>query len=377
MFKEVLVCVAGATPQIITETLYALANKNPPVYINEIYIITTAVGKKLIEENLLKKGILNKLLDDYNLPSIKIDENSIIVIKDRNGFEIDDIRNESESEATGDLITSVIRKLTKDPGIRLHCSIAGGRKTMSFYLGSALQFYGRPWDRLYHVLVSPEFESNPEFYYKPKDNYIIKCRLPDGSFVERNTSQAKIEITELPYIRLREKLTLHEKTFKELIEETQKEIDTATLQPEIRVNFKKRLINIAGKSIQLHPFLLAIYATFLNQKFNCNNEKNCTSCIDCYFSLVELTREPLAEKLAEFYGRLYDFDQYEKIAMLNKIKNQLHIDTLRSYISKINRHISNSLGNDALASYCIIKSIRKYGATVYGLMVDKKKIKFD
>ncbi|WP_442891844.1 CRISPR-associated ring nuclease [Dissulfurispira sp.] len=35
---------------------------------------------------------------------------------------------------------------------------------MSFYMGAALQLFGRPWDRLYHVLVTPEFESNPEFF---------------------------------------------------------------------------------------------------------------------------------------------------------------------------------------------------------------------
>ncbi|ODA43496.1 hypothetical protein THER_1777 [Thermodesulfovibrio sp. N1] len=54
-FKEILVCVIGATPQIITETIYALANKNPPVYIDEIFIITTSTGKKQIENTLIKK----------------------------------------------------------------------------------------------------------------------------------------------------------------------------------------------------------------------------------------------------------------------------------------------------------------------------------
>jgi CRISPR-associated protein (TIGR02584 family) len=32
MLKEVFIFVAGATPQIITETIYALSQKDPPVY---------------------------------------------------------------------------------------------------------------------------------------------------------------------------------------------------------------------------------------------------------------------------------------------------------------------------------------------------------
>ncbi len=162
-YEEVLVCVAGATPQIITETIYALANKNPPVYIDKIYIITTKTGKEKIKDTLIDRGILNALLNEYSLPPIDFSEESIIVIENE-GKEIEDIRNASENEATADTIIKFIRELTLNPKLRLHCSIAGGRKTMSFYLGSALQLFGRIQDKLYHVLVSPEFESNPDFF---------------------------------------------------------------------------------------------------------------------------------------------------------------------------------------------------------------------
>jgi CRISPR-associated protein (TIGR02584 family) len=88
-FKEILVCVIGATPQIITETIYALAHKNPSIYINEIFIITTSTGKKQIEETLIKKGIFKKLIKEYKFPSLEIKPSSIIVIKDTNGKEIE------------------------------------------------------------------------------------------------------------------------------------------------------------------------------------------------------------------------------------------------------------------------------------------------
>jgi CRISPR-associated protein (TIGR02584 family) len=58
-----------------------------------------------------------------------------------------------------------VRELTADPDCAIHASIAGGRKTMGFYLGYALSLFGRPQDRLSHVLVSSPFESNQNFFY--------------------------------------------------------------------------------------------------------------------------------------------------------------------------------------------------------------------
>jgi CRISPR-associated protein (TIGR02584 family) len=49
--KEVLIFVAGTTSQIITETIYALIHQKPPVYPDEIHVITTTHGKRLIKEN--------------------------------------------------------------------------------------------------------------------------------------------------------------------------------------------------------------------------------------------------------------------------------------------------------------------------------------
>lgn len=40
-YREILILVAGATPQIITETIYTLSQKHPPVYPDGVFIITT------------------------------------------------------------------------------------------------------------------------------------------------------------------------------------------------------------------------------------------------------------------------------------------------------------------------------------------------
>jgi len=46
--KQILLCVAGQTPQIITETLYVLMIKRRPAApISAIYIVTTAKGAEI------------------------------------------------------------------------------------------------------------------------------------------------------------------------------------------------------------------------------------------------------------------------------------------------------------------------------------------
>ena len=122
---------------------------------------------------------------------------------------MEDIREVSHNESLGDFIADFVRDRTEDPSVRLHCSLAGGRKTMSFYLGSALQLFGRTWDKLYHVLVTPEFESHPDFYYKPKKNRVLELKDNNGKVLRRlHTKNAQISLAELPFVRLRDKIPL-------------------------------------------------------------------------------------------------------------------------------------------------------------------------
>lgn len=100
-------------------------------------------------------------------PPIRFDSDYIHVIRGVDGSELDDIVDEAGNHAAADQITRLLRELTRDPGNRLHVSLAGGRKTMGFYIGYALSLYARPQDRLSHVLVNPPFESHPEFFYPP------------------------------------------------------------------------------------------------------------------------------------------------------------------------------------------------------------------
>lgn len=365
IFKEIFIFVAGATPQIITETIYALSQKKPPIYPEEIYVITTSTGKKIIHETLVKRGILNKLFKEYNIPPVTLGDDSFIVPRDEKNRELDDIKNDRDNAILGDCICSFIKEKAKEENSRLHCSIAGGRKTMSFYLGSALQLFGRSWDKLYHVLVSPQFESNLEFFYKPKKNRIIKT----SNGKELYTKNAKIFLAELPFIRLRNKFFLSGKTFKELIENSQREIDNALICPPLTVSLKNNLIQIGGDiKLHLQPVHLALYVSFLSIKLECKQKKWCENCNDCYPAISKTGADKgLLEQMIKYYKKIRPFFTEEEKAWSDP-------SLLRQYISKINYQIEKHIKDEKISMCYKIKACGSHGNKRYGIILDKNRI---
>jgi CRISPR-associated protein Csx14 len=372
-FKEVLIFVAGTTPQIITETIYALVSKRPAVYPDEAYIITTARGEKVIRENLIDSGIFEEFCDEYNLDGNLLNDESIVVVKNRRGRFLNDIMLEKENEALGDFISAFIKDKAKDDGARLHCSLAGGRKTMSFYMGSALQFFGRPWDRLYHVLVTPEFESNPGFYYKPRKNKVLK-----GSGKPLNTKDAEIHLAELPFIRLRDKITFESVSFRDLVKEGQKDIDIAMMQPELSVKLSDRTVQIGEKGTMMSPLHLMVYTAYLKYKlYRCKypGRRYCLDCTDCFPSILELSTKTALEEMAKDYmimapSRVDD--------LLYKYRDGLPLDVIRQAVSRIKNVIRSVLKDDALSvCYSINTSHRHYAASRHGVRVEKGKIRIE
>lgn len=377
-FKEVFIFVTGTSPQVITETLYALSRPKQPIFPDEIYIVTTAQGKKSIKEYLWDKRILENFIKEYDLPSISLEENKILIPKNRHAQEIEDICTEEDNEAIADLITTLVKEKTQDDKTRLHCSIAGGRKTMSFYLGAALQLFGRPWDKLYHIIVSPEFECHPEFFYKPKIDKDLQIITREGKKVTISTSQAKIILADLPFIRLGGKVNLKGKTFRELVMEGQKEIDLSAMQPELIVSLSERLISVGQKSFRLSPSLLYIFSVFLKQKtdYCLHPEKSyCLDCRDCFGELLHIFG---AEKLTDYsglYAKIAGNNLFKVNSFLERWKSGLPVELCRQYISKLNRELKENVDNETLFSLLKISSIKIYASSRYGIQLEKCKIK--
>ena len=209
MKKNVLLSIAGLTPQVITETLYGIhqeqTNGEDWFWPDEIQVITTSLGKEQIVLGLLTKdesqlSMLEKLCRDYHRPVPQLREDDIHVIPDEFGRPVSDARSKLDHEA---LATFIVRHVAEicaqtQPEVRLHASLAGGRKTMTFFLGYALALFAREGDKLSHVLVDELYEGNRHFYYPTPATHAIPAR--DGnSHIDAN--KANVMLAEIPFIR--------------------------------------------------------------------------------------------------------------------------------------------------------------------------------
>jgi CRISPR-associated protein (TIGR02584 family) len=198
--RRILLAVSGMSPQIVTETLYALAvtqNEQP----TEIHLISTTTGKQKAVQHLLdsEKGQFHRLCQDYHLAGIHFNADTIHVIPDKEGRLLDDIKTPEENEALADFITQKVNELTRDDDSILYVSIAGGRKTMGYYLGYALSLFGRRQDRLSHVLVTERYESLPDFFYPTPYSH----RIYDRDNQELDAKDASVMLADIPFVRLR------------------------------------------------------------------------------------------------------------------------------------------------------------------------------
>jgi CRISPR-associated protein (TIGR02584 family) len=204
--RRILLSTAGATAQVITETLYAI-NKDGLPWPDEIRVITTTTGAEKVRKGLLVDGHLNRLCDELGRTRPAFDQTHILIIPDANGQPVDDARSLADHEALGDFIMTQVRDITADAKTVLHASLAGGRKTMTFYLGYAMSLFGRNQDILSHVLVSERFENLPEFWYPSQLQGDLKKTTRTGEIQEvLKSADAQVTLAQIPFMRLHQDL---------------------------------------------------------------------------------------------------------------------------------------------------------------------------
>lgn len=197
--SHTLLAVTGMSPAVVTETLYAIHKKNL-AWPDSIKLITTAKGKEKLIDGLPRA--VAELCAQYNCPRPRFEDDDILVVPSADGVPVDDARSVEDHEALGDFIMQTVRNVTADDDSSVHASIAGGRKTMTFYLGYAMSLFGRAQDTLSHVLVSEQYEGVPNFYFPTTAPQRLKLR--DGSEVDAR--DAEVVLADIPFIRLRDTL---------------------------------------------------------------------------------------------------------------------------------------------------------------------------
>ncbi|MGH7100428.1 MAG: CRISPR-associated ring nuclease Csm6 [Stellaceae bacterium] len=210
--SKVLIITGGMTPQVVTETVYALATRQPDPMIPTkiICAVTGGAAERFgapLEEALAR---LKRQLDinaDWEAQSAdwRVAETGLFLAVPRgeDGTAIDDIRTERDAILFGDLVSEIVQRETLAPEARVHLSLAGGRKTMSFHGGAAMVLFGRAKDELSHVLVHPpEFEQCREFWFPTAHSAPLK----DRAGTPLDAKDARIELAPIPFIRIRDYL---------------------------------------------------------------------------------------------------------------------------------------------------------------------------
>ncbi len=268
--KNILLAVTGASPQVITETLYALHIEGK-TFPSEMYVITTVSTKDMLVEGLFDNGHLAALQQEYGIPNLKFDESNIWLIEDDKGQPIDDAKSVEDQTYMANFITRKVFELTKNNDIAIHASIAGGRKTMAFYLGYAMSLLGRPQDTLSHVFVNDEFEFVKDFYYPTRESRWITGKYGKGRL---DTSKAKITLAEIPFVRMRQSVnsqlinSMGEMSFSQTVA-TLNSSHSETL--EIELYLKSRTIAVSGVDIKLTAKEFSFYLWLMKLTQDNNN----------------------------------------------------------------------------------------------------------
>ncbi len=258
--RRVLLVVTGLSPQVVTETVFALAVERKPAWIpHEVRLVTTAEGAERARLTLMdrKTGWFHRLRREYGLPEIRFGEEALRVLKDREGKILPDIRTAEDNMAAADFLLREMLEVTGDAGTELHVSIAGGRKTMGFFAGYALSLCGRPQDVLSHVLVDAPFESHPGFFYPARERQVIHTAPPESRPLD--ASKARVTLAEIPFVRLRELLELAGggagAGFAEAVGAVQGQVS-----PVLEVDCAAGIVRAGGAEVRMKPAEAAFYA---------------------------------------------------------------------------------------------------------------------
>jgi CRISPR-associated protein (TIGR02584 family) len=367
IMKNILLAISGLSPQVITETLYALHQDS--VSVDEIHVLTTGTGRDRILSGLLapQDGCFHQYLKEYGIDpaSIRFAPRAVHVLRDKAGRPLDDITNAADNEILLKACLALAHRLTSRPDDTVFFSIAGGRKTMSACLMTAVQLYGRSQDRIYHVLVSPEFESHPGFYYPPVKPAMLEMHDGRGGKILRDTASASVTLVPIPFISLRDAIrdpaTGRVQTPARLLRRLIRERE----EPLI-VDLRQGKIIYKRKELSMMPSRLALYAFFAGRKLDCLLVRaGCGGCTDCYIDFSQISA---AQKdITNLYKKLGGTTESKGICALEK-------EELRSYVSKIRQDLGRTFGVQAASQLCV-QAVGKKPDTRYGIGLDREKIK--
>ena len=352
--RKILVAVTGMSPQIVTETLFALVTQKDwrP---DEVHVLTTGVGAENIRSALFADGHFARFCADYAPAGIVFTQDNIHLIRDTAGNVLDDIRTPEENNLAADMIVRFIRDCCLAEDTALHVSIAGGRKSMGFYIGYALSLFGRAQDSLSHVLINAPFEGNRDFFFPPRVPQLIAT--PQGDI---STAQADVMLADIPFVRMRDgmpNLQLDANwTYGQAVAQTQLQWEDWRVEIDVEAQ-SLRFGNTPP--LKLPPQLFALYAAMV-------------ALYEEGKSIGKAEMALLAHYFCRFYAKEYaeNGERYRDFLARNGYEEMHRI--LREGSARIFKALDKHLG--APAEKFRIASSGRNNAKVYALAMGKAQI---
>ncbi|MEI6890586.1 MAG: CRISPR-associated ring nuclease Csm6 [Pontiella sp.] len=244
--KTVLISVVGMSPAVLTETVWALAQENPPVIPDEVIAITTLAGKDQIKKQLLGMDqIWDSLRDSLGTAAagkLRFGADASIQVIGDGRTDFIDIASPEENEQTADFILGVLRRHSEDSTIQIIASIAGGRKSMSALMLACMSLVGRENDRVCHVLANEEYIREHRTFCFPQNKAEAKT--------------ANIQLSEIPFIRVRgwylQETGEAPPSYKHMVSLFRETAREAIVYPEIKLHAERLQITVGNNPYKLN-----------------------------------------------------------------------------------------------------------------------------
>ncbi len=369
--KNILLAVCGLSPQVITEALYALFHEGHGI--SALHCITTRRGKDRVLGDLLAPGTgkYHALLDDYGIApeSISFSVETLHVLHDAAGRELEDIISPEDNEILMQTCLELAFHFTSQADTAVLFLVAGGRKTMTSCLTLAAQLYGRQQDRIFHVLVSPEFESSREFFFPPRQPVMVELRDGQGQPFWKNSRFARIHLINIPFVSIRNQL--HRDQLNQLLAPADLMHSLIREEPpDLTIDLAGGKLVFGPLELDMHPTRLALYAFFAERKKDCCLDAPCHECDECFLEASMIDNEAIAR----WYRRIPGSRLLTE--MSDSGIGNLSIENFQSYKSRIRRDILTAFGRSNAAEL-EISSTGIRPDTRYGIRLDRRRIRIE
>ena len=360
--RRIFLMITGLSPQIVTETLFAyyVGLKIDDSIPAEVHLITTREGGDRAQLTLLgpTTAHFDNLVSTYKINHLSFLEENIHVLKNKSGQELEDISTPADNSIAADFICEMTNKFTRDADTELFVSIAGGRKTMGYYAGYALTLFGRPQDRLSHVLVSEEFENNRDFYFPTIKRQIIYSKKNKPL----DTSKAIVTLAPIPFVQLRHELPEDSLLQQVGFQEAVALINVSNENLVVTLNTSELSLSINTRKVHFEPIDFIFYLWFAEQLRS-----------ESGFIQEPHDQEPNPIYAAELVNVMdkFGFEMSANDRTLKALHAGMDRQFFRTKKSRVNGKLERNLGR-SLSDKLKIQTFGRRGSSLYGLSLSNE-----